>query len=241
MAPGGPRPTLERERQAWAEERLLIGVDEAGRGPLAGPVVAAAVVFPFACGERTGSAGGSAHTGRRGRMPVTGLRDSKTLPLRQREKLFPLIQSAALRFAVGAASVREIDRINIRRASALAMRRAVLRLLGGTASGGSPAGTLTLDRCAILIDGLPLPELGLPHAALVDGDAKCCSIAAAGILAKVVRDRLMVRLGSRHEGYGWETNAGYCTDEHLTSLARLGPTRHHRLTFAPLAQHDLFA
>lgn len=238
MAPGGggPRPTLARERQAWAEERLLIGVDEAGRGPLAGPVVAAAVVFPFACGERTGAGNGSAHPGRRGRMPVSGLRDSKTLPLRQREKLFPLIQSAALRFAVGAASVREIDRINIRRASALAMRRAVLRLLGGTS-----AGSLTLDRCTILIDGLPLPELGFPHHALIDGDAKCCSIAAAGILAKVVRDRLMVRLAARHRGYGWDTNVGYCTDEHITGITALGPTRHHRLTFAPLAQHDLFA
>lgn len=240
MAPGGPRPTLERERQAWAEERLLIGVDEAGRGPLAGPVVAAAVVFPFACGER-GRAEGNGHGPKRGRMPVPGLRDSKTLPLRHREKLFPLIQAAALRFAVGAASVREIDRINIRRASALAMRRAVLRLLGGTASGGSSAGTLTLDRCAILIDGLPLPELGFPHQALIDGDAKCCSIAAAGILAKVVRDRLMVRLAARHQGYGWDTNAGYCTDEHVTGITVLGPTPHHRLTFAPLAQHDLFA
>ncbi|HET9276136.1 MAG TPA: ribonuclease HII, partial [Gemmatimonadales bacterium] len=215
MAPGGPRPTLERERQAWAEKRLLIGVDEAGRGPLAGPVVAAAVVFPFACGER-GVAG--TVTGRRGRMPVAGLRDSKVLPPRQREKLFPQIQSAALRFAVAAASVREIDRINIRRASALAMRRAVLRLLGGTAAAGATAGFLTLDRCTILIDGLPLPELGLPHHALIDGDAKCCSIAAAGILAKVVRDRLMVRLAARHQGYGWDTNAGYGTDEHITGI-----------------------
>lgn len=240
MAASGPRPTLERERRAWAGDRLLIGVDEAGRGPLAGPVVAAAVVFPFACGERARPAAASPPA-RRGRMPVDGLRDSKILPQAERERLFPLIRACAVAVAVGAASVREIDRINIRRASALAMRRAVLRLLGRADAGGPAAGrSLSLSTCDILIDGLPLPELGLPHEALVDGDAHCCSIAAAGIVAKVVRDRLMVRLSSRHQGYGWETNAGYYTDEHLTALARLGVTRHHRLSFAPLAQRDLF-
>jgi ribonuclease HII len=224
---------------------LLIGVDEAGRGPLAGPVVAAAVVFPFACGERSGppksSNGGP---GKRGRMPVAGLRDSKTLPLHARERLFPEIHAAAIRVAVGAASVREIDRINIRKASALAMRRAVLRLLGHSVN-GQPSTvcaftTVSLEHCVILIDGLPLPELGLPHEALVDGDARCCSIAAAGIIAKVVRDRLMVRLSARYHGYGWATNAGYHTDQHLAGLAAFGVTRHHRLTFAPLAQRDLF-
>jgi ribonuclease HII len=148
--------------------------------------------------------------------------------------------------------VREIDRINIRKASALAMRRAVLHLLGipltahrAPLTEAAPltahCSPLTLDQCTILIDGLPLPELGLPHEALVDGDARCCSIAAAGIIAKVVRDRLMVRLSARYHGYGWETNAGYHTDQHLAGLAALGVTRHHRLTFAPLAQHDLFA
>jgi ribonuclease HII len=222
---------------------LLIGVDEAGRGPLAGPVVAAAVVFPFACGERSGptkSSNGS--PGKRGRMPVPGLRDSKTLPLHARERLFPEIQAAAIRVGVGAASVREIDRINIRKASALAMRRAVLRLFGLPFNGqrSTVHAILNLEHCAILIDGLPLPELGLPHEALVDGDARCCSIAAAGIIAKVVRDRLMVRLSARYHGYGWETNAGYHTDQHLAGLASFGVTRHHRLTFAPLAQRDLF-
>jgi ribonuclease HII len=234
---------------------LLIGVDEAGRGPLAGPVVAAAVVFPFACGERSGPpAPLSGRPAKRGRMPVAGLRDSKTLPLHERERLFPEIRAAAIRVAVGAASVREIDRINIRKASALAMRRAVLRLFGLPVNGQrsapdpsvpvtghwSPVTGFSLSTCTILIDGLPLPELGLPHEALVDGDARCCSIAAAGIIAKVVRDRLMVRLSARYHGYGWETNAGYHTDQHLAGLAALGVTRHHRLTFAPLAQRDLF-
>jgi ribonuclease HII len=184
-------------------------------------------------------------------MPVAGLRDSKTLPLQARERLFPEIKAAAIRVAVGAASVREIDRINIRKASALAMRRAVLRLFGlpltayrspltDEAPLTAHCSPLTLDQCTILIDGLPLPELGLPHLALVDGDARCCSIAAAGIIAKVVRDRLMVRLSARYQGYGWETNVGYHTDQHLAGLAALGVTRHHRLTFAPLAQRDLF-
>ena len=188
-------------------------------------------------------------------MPVAGLRDSKTLPLHARERLFPEIHAAAIRVGVGAASVREIDRINIRKASALAMRRAVLRLFGLPVTGHqspvtdhrspvaghwSPVTAFSLSTCTILIDGLPLPELGLPHDALVDGDARCCSIAAAGIIAKVVRDRLMVRLSARYHGYGWETNAGYHTDQHLAGLAALGVTRHHRLTFAPLAQRDLF-
>ena len=189
-------------------------------------------------------------------MPVAGLRDSKTLPLHARERLFPEIQAAAIRVGVGAASVREIDRINIRKASALAMRRAVLRLFGypltahrSLLTGEVPLtahrspltdSILSLEHCVVLIDGLPLPELGLPHEALVDGDARCCSIAAAGIIAKVVRDRLMVRLSARYHGYGWETNAGYHTDQHLAGLAALGVTRHHRLTFAPLAQRDLF-
>ena len=179
-----PRPTLSRERAAWAEAHLLVGVDEVGRGPLAGPVVAAAVVFPANC------------------RPVRGVRDSKTLPAARREELARVIRCKALRIAVGAASVREIDRLNIRVATAVAMRRAVIRATSGLAG------------FRILIDGLPLPEIGFPHEALVDGDARCHSIAAAGIVAKTVRDGLMRRLATRHPGYGWETNAGYGTLEH---------------------------
>jgi ribonuclease HII len=208
------RPSLQRERAAWAEEALLVGVDEAGRGPLAGPVVAAAVVFPPMC------------------RAVRGLRDSKILPPRVRRVLAERVRSRALGFAVGAASCHEIDRLNIRVASALAMRRAIARLLRRSPLEGRPY--------RILIDGLPLPEVGYAHDALVDGDARCQSIAAAAILAKTVRDALMLRLAARHPGYGWETNMGYGTEAHHEGLKRQGPTRHHRLTFEPLAQLVLF-
>jgi ribonuclease HII len=191
-----------------------VGVDEAGRGPLAGPVVAAAVVFPPEC------------------RAVRGLRDSKLLPARVRETLAGRIRARALGFAVGAASSHEIDRLNIRVASALAMRRAIAALLRRAVLDGRPF--------RILIDGLPLPEVGYTHEALVDGDARCQSIAAAAILAKTTRDRLMGRLARRHPGYGWQTNMGYGTEEHHEALKLHGPTRHHRHTFAPLAQLTLF-
>jgi len=202
-------PTLLFEAAAWADACLLIGVDEVGRGPLAGPVVAAAAVFP------------------RNFQPIPGVRDSKTLPPARREALAVSIRASALGLGLGAASVPEIDALNIRVATALAMRRAVRRLLG------------RLDRCRILVDGLPFRELGYEHEALVDGDAHCFSIAAAGIVAKTVRDRLMRQLAVRHPGYGWETNAGYGTPEHQRALVRLGACVHHRTSFAPVAQLGL--
>jgi ribonuclease HII len=208
------RPSLQRERAAWAHETLLVGVDEAGRGPLAGPVVAAAVVFPPGC------------------RAVRGLRDSKTLPPRVRVALAERIRTRVLGCAVGAASCHEIDRLNIRIASALAMRRAIIRLLARLSLSGR--------QYRILIDGLPLPEVGFPHEALIEGDARCQSIAAAAILAKTTRDRLMARLALRYPGYGWQTNMGYGTDEHHEGLRAHGPTRHHRQTFAPVAQLVLF-
>jgi ribonuclease HII len=207
----GRAPSLKREQAAWAESRVLIGVDEVGRGPLAGPVVAAAVAFPP------------------GLRRVRGVRDSKILSSLQREALLPALRATALAIGIGAASIREIDRFNIRVATAIAMRRALRRAryaLGTT-------------EVVVLIDGLPFPEVGCEHEALVDGDALCYTIAAAGVLAKQLRDRLMCRLAARHPGYGWEQNAGYATEQHCTAINSLGPTRHHRFSFAPVAQIGL--
>jgi len=202
------RPSLEREAALWREGRgLVAGVDEAGRGPLAGPVVAAAVVFPaFA-------------------KPIRGLRDSKLLSAAARERLAALVRVRALAVAVGAASVREIDRFNIRRAAVLAMRRALARL--------------AVRPDVVLVDGLPCPELGCPHQAIVDGDARCHSIAAASVIAKTVRDHLMALLGGRHPAYAWASNKGYGTPDHLAALATLGFTPHHRRSFSPVVQLEL--
>jgi ribonuclease HII len=221
-----PRPTLVRERAVWAEEHLLVGVDEAGRGPLAGPVVAAAVVFPI------------------GSAAVRGLRDSKILPPSIRARLAERVRRRVLAFGVGAASAHEIDRYNIRVASAIAMRRAIACLIRRSALARFPLGQgcrtyYDGQPYRIIIDGLPLPEIGYAHEALIDGDALCQSISAAAILAKTIRDRLMHRLAARHPGYGWHTNVGYGTEEHQEGLRVQGPTKHHRLTFAPLAQLTL--
>ena len=222
-----PRPTLARERAVWAEEHLLVGVDEVGRGPLAGPVVAAAVVFPIGCAA------------------VRGLRDSKILPPSVRARMAERVRRRVLAFGVGAASAHEIDRYNIRVASAIAMRRAIACLIRRSSLARFPLGQgsrTCIDAgqsYRIIIDGLPLPEIGYAHDALIDGDACCQSISAAAILAKTIRDRLMQRLAARYPGYGWHTNVGYGTEEHQEGLRVQGPTRHHRLTFAPLAQLTL--
>jgi ribonuclease HII len=201
-------PSAVRERDAWTGGRLLIGVDEAGRGPLAGPVVAAAVAFPpFA-------------------PRIRGVRDSKVLPAVRRAQLAEAIRSRAAVVGVGAASSRLIDRVNIRVATAIAMRRAVQSALGQASS----------SRVLLIVDGLPFPEIGLEHEALVDGDALCYTVAAAGIIAKTVRDRIMTRLAARHPGYGWASNMGYGTPDHLTGLETAGPTAHHRRSFAPVGQ-----
>lgn len=205
-------PSLDREVAAWDRQAYLIGVDEVGRGPLAGPVVAAAAVFPPRVAR------------------LRGVRDSKTLPAARRAELVPKILARAVTVAVAAASVREIDRLNIRVATALAMRRAITRARAVL----DPAVPV-----AILLDGLPMPECGYEHDALIEGDRLCFSVAAAGIVAKEVRDRLMQRLATRHPGYGWERNAGYGTGEHTGALQRLGPTRHHRRSFAPVSQMAL--
>jgi ribonuclease HII len=209
-------PPLRHERAAWSLGHLLIGIDEVGRGPLAGPVVAAAVCFPLN------------HRG------IRGVRDSKQVPDHdERARLARRIRAEALAFGLGAASVREIARDNIRRATATAMRRALRRCRARLVME-----TLTL----IIIDGLPMPELGAEHRALVQGDAHCHAIAAASLLAKVARDRLMVSLAARRPGYGWHTNVGYATREHVAALRLRGLTPHHRTLFCDtaLGQRELF-
>jgi len=204
------RPKLRRrralitlERRLWeAGARIVAGVDEAGRGPLAGPVVAAAVVFPAGC------------------KGVQGVNDSKELTEEARILLDRRIRRRAFAFALGAASAREIDRINILRASHLAMRRALARL--------------HLDVDHVIVDGLPVRDLGREQTAVVDGDARIHCVACASVLAKVARDRLMKRLAHRYPQYGWDTNVGYGTPEHRAALLEFGPSPHHRLSFAPL-------
>ena len=188
----------------------VAGVDEVGRGPLAGPVVAAAVIFPTGVPRKLAAL----------------LDDSKKLSAPQRLAAFTaLYASGRAEIAVGAASVAEIDRLNILHAALLAMRRAVARL---------PA----VPDLA-LVDGNQKPALPCAVQCVVGGDARCLSIAAASIVAKVVRDRAMARLALRFPGYGWETNAGYATEFHRAALRRLGATPHHRPAFFCVAQLSL--
>jgi len=185
----------------------VAGVDEAGRGPLAGPVVAAAVVFP------TGVP----------RSLARLIDDSKRLTAEQRGVAYLALRAAtSIEIGVGAASVTEVTRLNILRASLLAMRRAV--------------GRLPAPPDLALIDGNQLPPLDCPMRCVIGGDALSLSIAAASIVAKVIRDRLMARLAVRCPGYGWEQNAGYATIAHRQALVRLGPTRHHRADFGTVRQ-----
>jgi len=186
----------------------VAGVDEAGRGPLAGPVVAAAVVF------RDGVSAALAAM----------LDDSKALsPAERLEAYAALLASGQAEIGVGAASVDDISRLNILRATLLAMRRAVVRL------GIAPD--------LALVDGNQPPALPCPIRCVVGGDASCLSIAAASIVAKVVRDRAMARLARRFPQYGWDTNAGYGTQAHRDAIARHGPTPHHRPTFGAVRLH----
>jgi ribonuclease HII len=179
----------------------VAGVDEVGRGPLAGPVVAAAVVFGDA-------------------PPPAGIDDSKRLSAATRLRLATEIRAVAA-VGVGIAEVAEIDALNILRASHLAMRRAL--------------GALPLRPGHALIDGNLIPEgLGCGATAVVGGDARSVSIAAASIVAKVARDAIMAELDRLHPGYGWAANAGYPTAAHRAALGRLGITPHHRRSFGPV-------
>ena len=200
----GPRPQdpLSYEREFWGRGvSWLAGVDEAGRGPLAGPVVAAAVVLPPG-------------------TLVEGAADSKVLSPEVREELYDEVMARARAVALGAASVREIDRLNILVASTLAMRRAL--------------GRLPREPDHVVVDGLPVKNFGREHEAVVDGDDLVHSISCASIVAKVCRDRLMRKLDARYPGYGWRTNVGYATPDHRDAIDRLGPTPHHRMTFGCL-------
>ena len=190
-------------------EGRVAGIDEAGRGPLAGPVYAAAAVI-----DRTRAA----------RKLLRMIDDSKKLTLEQREEAYEaMIASGVVQFAVAEASVEEIDRINILQATYLAMRRAVQ--------------ALAEQPEVVLIDGNRAPpQLGCRAETIVGGDAHSYSIAAASIFAKVTRDRYMHALALTFPGYGWETNRGYGSQQHLEALSLLGPTRHHRRSFAPVTR-----
>ena len=193
------RIPLDYERGFWSRGLVgVAGVDEAGRGPLAGPVVAAAVVLSRGVG-------------------VEGADDSKRVSREEREEVARRIREQAVAVAVGAASAREIDEINILRATGRAMERAIRRL--------------PREPDHVVVDGLRMRDLAWEHEAVVGGDALVHSIACASIVAKVCRDRLMTRLAPRYPEYGWERNMGYGTEEHRAALRRFGPTLHHRLTF----------
>lgn len=183
----------------------VIGVDEAGRGPLAGPVVAAAVILD------------------RGRVP-DGVNDSKKLSEKARARICADIRAVA-QVGVGIATVAEIDEINILWATMLAMERAVAAL--GVAPG------------MVLVDGNRCPRWDHPSQAVIGGDAKCLSIAAASIIAKETRDAMMMEYDRQYPGYGWASNKGYGSRQHMDGLARLGPTPIHRRSFAPVAQRLL--
>ena len=191
--------TWEYEERAWAKGfSAVCGVDEAGRGPIAGPVCAAAVILP-------------------GGIVIDGLNDSKKISEKKREKLFDVITENALAWSVALVDEKEIDRINILQATYLAMRRAVEGLT-------SPADF-------VYVDGNRSEGLSLPHECVVSGDAKLPSIAAASIIAKVTRDRLMRQFAEQYPGYGFEKHKGYETKAHDAALLEHGPCPIHRISF----------
>ncbi len=210
-----PRPAIDR----FEFERALVlrgcariaGVDEAGRGPLAGPVVAAAVIFPPAWID-----GGLPDT-------LAGLNDSKQLTAPQRERFFAVLTSLPeIRHAIAEADAAVIDSINILQATHQAMNAALAALTPAPAH--------------VLVDGLEVRSLRWPQTPLVKGDSRSFSIAAASVLAKVTRDRQMLDYDRQFPGYGFAQHKGYGTAQHLAALARLGPTPIHRRSFAPLRQ-----
>lgn len=198
-------PTMQHESELRAAGHAVIcGVDEVGRGPLAGPVCAAAVILPEDFTH-----------------PV--LNDSKKLSERQRERIYTeLAEDSRVIWSVELLEPEEIDRMNILEASREAMRRAVL--------------SLRVLASAALIDGLPVPRFPIPQRSLVKGDSLSLSIAAASVMAKVTRDRLMLQLAERYPHYGFDVHKGYPTARHLEALALHGPCEIHRRSFGPVAQ-----
>lgn len=190
------------DRRLWQQYSRLCGVDEAGRGPLAGPVVAAAVILPRFCS-------------------LSGIADSKQLSPLQRAQLFERITCEAEAWSVGIVNHRDIDRLNIRNASFQAMRKALTRL--------------SVKPDYILVDGYEIPGLKLPQQGIVRGDCRSLSIAAASIIAKVIRDRLMTQFHHCYPDYGFNRHKGYGTRQHLAVLQQLGPCPIHRMTFAPVS------
>ncbi|MEK7331596.1 MAG: ribonuclease HII [Candidatus Eisenbacteria bacterium] len=207
MTPAAWRRLARAEARLAGDGATVAGVDEAGRGPLAGPVVAAAVIL---------DPGGR----------WDGLNDSKQVSAETRDALYARVLDEARAFAWAVVGPRAIDRLNIRRASLEAMRRAVARL--------------RVTPSLVLVDGNDtVPGLALPQRPVVGGDARMLSIAAASILAKVVRDRIMERLDRVWPGYGFARHKGYGTPEHLEALARLGPCALHRYSFSPVCVQEL--
>jgi ribonuclease HII len=198
--------TIERDLRS-KHGPLIAGMDEVGRGPLAGPVVACAVVMPP------------------DRRAMPGINDSKQLSEKKREKLIGKIVANAVAVGIGAASVREIDRLNILQASVLAMRRALRRL--------------PVLPNHIVVDGRSVRTYDFTHTAVIHGDARCYSIACASIVAKVTRDRVMRALAARYPIYKWDENVGYSTAWHLKTIAQHGITPHHRRSFLPVRQLSL--
>ncbi len=202
-------PTLEAERRLWAlGYSFVAGVDEAGRGPWAGPVVAAAVVLP--------------PDDPRLEEVLAGVDDSKRLSPRVREDWFILIHEVALAVGVGQSTAQEIDDLGIARATRLAMKRAIE--------------SLPLRPDYILVDYERLPDVPIPQEAFVRGDARVLSIAAASIIAKVTRDRIMVDMDARYPGYGFAQHKGYGTASHRDALRRLGPSPIHRKSWKPVRE-----
>jgi ribonuclease HII len=207
----GSHPNLRYERKLWRDGLLAVaGLDEAGVGPIAGPVVAATVIF-------------------QPEIFIQGVNDSKQLKSDEREAYFTKIHERAEAVGVGIASQGEIDELNIFWATMVASRRAILSLLQKP------------DH--VLVDGRLIPDLKLPQTRIVGGDRKSFCIAAASIIAKVTRDRMMIEYDAQFPDYGFARHKGYCTREHFEVLERLGPSPLHRRSFAPVweaAQRKLF-